>query len=60
MHGLGPDNMSHDQYRHMLDVHEIYHDDLNHYTKKDNCKEVWISKYRPFLECCEPREFTRF
>lgn len=46
MHGLGPDNMSHDQYRHMLDVHEIYHDDLNHYTKKDSCKEIWISKYK--------------
>jgi len=46
MHGLGPDNMSHEQYRHMLDVHEIYHDDLNHYIKKENAKEIWITKFK--------------
>ena len=45
-HGLDPENMSHEQYRHMLDVHEIYHDDLNHFSESSNCKEIWISKYK--------------
>lgn len=42
--GIEPQSLTRDDYNEILDVQEMYHDDLVHYSKQENIKEIWIEK----------------
>jgi len=43
-HGIEPQTLTRDDYNELLDMQEMYHDDLVHYSKRENVKDVWVEK----------------
>lgn len=41
---IEPQNLSRSDFSQFLDAQEMYHDDLLHYSKKENTKEIWVEK----------------
>nr|CAB3222360.1 amyloid beta A4 precursor protein-binding family A member 1-like [Phallusia mammillata] len=42
--GIEPQTLTRDDYNELLDMQEMYHDDLVHYSKQENVKDVWVEK----------------
>ena len=42
--GIEPQTLTKDDYNQLLDMQEMYHDDLVHYSKQENIKDIWVEK----------------
>jgi len=42
--GIEPQTLTKDDYNQLLDMQEMYHDDLVHYSKRENIKDLWVEK----------------
>ena len=42
--GIEPQTLTRDDYNQLLDMQEMYHDDLVHYSKRENVKDLWVEK----------------
>ncbi|XP_057686766.1 amyloid-beta A4 precursor protein-binding family A member 1 [Corythoichthys intestinalis] len=42
--GINPEDLSQKEYSDLLDTQDMYNDDLIHFSKSENCKEVLIEK----------------
>ena len=42
--GIEPQTLTKDDYNQLLDMQEMYHDDLVHYSKRENIKDIWVEK----------------
>ena len=42
--GIEPQTLTRDDYNQLLDMQEMYHDDLVHYSKQENVKDIWVEK----------------
>ena len=42
--GIEPQTLTRDDYNQLLDMQEMYHDDLVHYSNRENVKDIWIEK----------------
>lgn len=41
---IEPQNLTQADFNKLLDTQEMYHDDLVHYSKQENVKEIWVEK----------------
>lgn len=41
---IKPENLSQSDFSQFLDTQDMYHDDLLHYSKEENTKEIWVEK----------------
>lgn len=41
---IKPENLSQSDFSQFLDTQDMYHDDLLHYSKEENVKEIWVEK----------------
>ncbi|CAK8684828.1 unnamed protein product [Clavelina lepadiformis] len=42
--GIEPQTLTRDDYNELLDMQDMYHDDLVHYSNRENVKDVWVEK----------------
>lgn len=44
--GIEPQTLTQEDFNTILDTQDMYHDDLVHYSKQENIKELWIEKQK--------------
>ncbi|XP_032297416.1 amyloid-beta A4 precursor protein-binding family A member 1 isoform X3 [Coturnix japonica] len=44
--GINPEDLSQKEYSDLLNTQEMYNDDLIHFSKSENCKDVYIEKQK--------------
>ncbi|XP_009079696.1 PREDICTED: amyloid beta A4 precursor protein-binding family A member 1, partial [Acanthisitta chloris] len=44
--GINPEDLSQKEYSDLLNTQDMYNDDLIHFSKSENCKEVYIEKQK--------------
>ncbi|KAM6293912.1 LOW QUALITY PROTEIN: amyloid-beta A4 precursor protein-binding family A member 1-like [Aegotheles albertisi] len=44
--GINPEDLSQKEYSDLLNTQDMYNDDLIHFSKSENCKDVYIEKHK--------------
>ncbi|XP_042188688.1 amyloid-beta A4 precursor protein-binding family A member 1 isoform X3 [Callorhinchus milii] len=44
--GINPEDLSQKEYSDLLNTQDMYNDDLIHFSKSENCKEVYVEKQK--------------